>query len=75
MAAFQFYLQSGKQGEVAGGQVRQVWWVGEDSHVAFGNKFPGENRSVRECVVMMQQPVLLPPKFGAKFSHIFKQWN
>jgi hypothetical protein len=37
MAAFQFYLQSGKE--------RKVWWVGDDSHVVFGKKkkFPGEN--------------------------------
>jgi hypothetical protein len=34
MAAFQFYLQSGKQ--------RKVGWVGDDSHVAFGQKVPGE---------------------------------
>jgi hypothetical protein len=26
---------------------------------------------VRRCVVVMQQPVLLSPKFGAKSSHIF----
>jgi hypothetical protein len=36
MVAFQFYLQSGKQ--------RKVGWVGDDSHVVFGKKFPGENR-------------------------------
>jgi hypothetical protein len=45
MAAFQFYLQSGKQ--------RKVGWVGEDSHVGFGQKIPGEKGSE------MQKPVLL----------------
>jgi hypothetical protein len=39
MAGFQFYLQSGKQ--------RKVEWVGEDSHVVSGKKFPGEKGSVR----------------------------
>jgi hypothetical protein len=34
MAAFQFYLQSGKQ--------RKAGWVGDDSHVVFGQKFPCE---------------------------------
>jgi hypothetical protein len=29
--------------------------------------------SVRRCVVVMQLPVLLSPKFGAKSSHIFMQ--
>jgi hypothetical protein len=36
MAAFQFYLQSGKQ--------RNVGWVGYVSHVVFGQKFPGDKR-------------------------------
>jgi hypothetical protein len=40
-----------------------------NSHVNFGQKFPGE----KESVVAMQQPVLLTPKFGAKSSHIFMQ--
>jgi hypothetical protein len=39
----------------------------------FGQKFPGEKGSVRWCVVMMQQPVLLSPNFGAKSLHIFMQ--
>jgi hypothetical protein len=65
MAAFQLYLQSGKQ--------RKVGWVGDHSHVVFGQKFPGEKRSVRWCVVVMQQPVHLLPKFGANSLHIFMQ--
>jgi hypothetical protein len=33
-------------------------------------KFPVEKGGVRRCVVMMQQPVLLSPEFGAKcFAH------
>jgi hypothetical protein len=38
MAAFQFYLHSGKQ--------RKVGWVGDNSHVVFGQKFPGVEGSV-----------------------------
>jgi hypothetical protein len=34
-------------------------------------KFRGEEGSVRLSVAMMQQPVLLEPKFEAKSSHIF----
>jgi hypothetical protein len=37
MASFQFHIQSGKQ--------RKVRWVGNDSHVVFGNKFRGEGGS------------------------------
>jgi hypothetical protein len=29
-------------------------------------KFPAEKGSVRWCIVVMQQPVLLSPKFGVK---------
>jgi hypothetical protein len=58
MATFQVHLQSGKE--------TKVGWVGIDSHVVFGQKFPGEKGSVRRCVVVMQQPVLLHPKFEAK---------
>jgi hypothetical protein len=59
MAVFQFYFQLGKQ--------RKVESVGDGSYVAFSQKFPGEKRIVRLCVLMMQQPVLL------SLSHIFMQ--
>jgi hypothetical protein len=45
--------------------------VGDDSHDGFGQKFPGEKGNVRQCVVMIEQPVLLSPKFRMKSSHIF----
>jgi hypothetical protein len=63
MAAFQFYLQLGKEKSRVGG----------GSHVVFGKKFPGEKGIVKQCVVVMQQPVILLSKFGAKSSHIFTQ--
>jgi hypothetical protein len=43
---------------------------GDNSLVIFGQEFPGKRGSVRQCIVMMQQPILL---FGAKSSHIFTQ--
>jgi hypothetical protein len=49
---------------------RTVRWVWDDSP-----KFPGEKWSVRRCVVVMQQPVPLSPKFEAKSWHIFTQWQ
>jgi hypothetical protein len=42
------------------GQVMQVGWVGDDSHV-YGKKILGENGSMRRLLVVMQQPVLLSP--------------
>jgi hypothetical protein len=45
----------------------------DDSHAVFSQKFPDEKGSVRQCVVMMQQLVLLSPKFGANSLHIFTQ--
>jgi hypothetical protein len=51
---------------------RKVGQVGDDSHVVFGQKFPGVKGSVRWCVVVMKQPVL-SPKFGMKSSQMFKQ--
>jgi hypothetical protein len=44
---------------------------GGDNHVAFDKKFHAEKGSVGQCIVMMQQPVLLSPKFGTKSSLIF----
>jgi hypothetical protein len=43
----------------------------------FWSKIPSERGSVREYVVVMQQPVLLSPKFGTKSLHIFTRltWN
>jgi hypothetical protein len=43
MAAFQFYLQSGKQ--------IKVGWVGDDGLIVLGQKFPGEKGSVRPCLL------------------------
>jgi hypothetical protein len=40
---------------------------------AGGQKFPGEKGSLIQCIVVMQQPILLLPKFGVKSSHIFIQ--
>jgi hypothetical protein len=36
-------------------------------------KFSAERGSVRRCIAMIQQPVLLSPKFGAKSSHSLTQ--
>jgi hypothetical protein len=68
MAAFQFYLQSEKQRKV-------VWGPSQASRLGGERqlKFTGENGSVKRCVVLMQQKVLLFPKFGVKSSHIFMQ--
>jgi hypothetical protein len=43
--------------------------VGDEGHVVLGQKFACEKGSVRRCIVMIQQPVLLSPKFGAVFTH------
>jgi hypothetical protein len=51
---------------------RKVGWMEDDSHVVFGQKFPGEKGSVRLCISMMQQSVVLSPEFWDRvFSHIF----
>jgi hypothetical protein len=52
-------FQAGKKRKVLGSQVIRVGWL--------------EKESVRRCIVVMQQPVLLWPKFWAKSSHIFTQ--
>jgi hypothetical protein len=55
MAVFHSYLQSGKQ--------RKVGWMGDNSNVMFGQKFPGEKVNVKWSVGMMQEPVLFVAKF------------
>jgi hypothetical protein len=46
--------------------------MGDDSHVVFSKKIPDKKGSMRKCVVM-QQPVLLSPKFGEQFLAFFMQ--
>jgi hypothetical protein len=65
-----WYLQLGKQIKLTGSQFRQVGWVGDKSHVVFGQEFADKTGSVRQCVVLMYQPVLVSPKLGAKSLHI-----
>jgi hypothetical protein len=48
-------------------------WMGDESHFVYGENFPGETESMRQCVVVTQEPVLLSPELGAKSSHIFTQ--
>jgi hypothetical protein len=68
MAACQSCLQSGKQKSCRG--PNQGSGVGGgDRHIVSVQKFPGENGSVRWCIIIMQQPVVLSPKFMAKSSH------
>jgi hypothetical protein len=44
--------------------------MGDDSHVGFGKKFSGENRSVRRCVDVMHQTCPFVAKVrGAVFAH------
>jgi hypothetical protein len=65
MAAFQSCIQSRKE--------RKVELKGDDRYVVFGKKSQGEEESVRRCVVMMQQSILLSPNFGEKSPQIFMQ--
>jgi hypothetical protein len=49
---------------------RKVVCLGDDSHVFGEKKFIGEKRSVRKCVVEIQQPVNLSSKFrGEVFAY------
>jgi hypothetical protein len=41
----------------------------EGGSCCFGQKQPGEKGSVRQGAVVLQEPLLLSPKFGAKSSH------
>jgi hypothetical protein len=45
--------------------------VGDDSHFVFGQNLLGEDESGRRGVVMVKQPGLFSPKFGATSSHVF----
>jgi hypothetical protein len=45
--------------------------VGDDSLLVFDQKFHGEKGSVTWYTVMMQHPLLLSPKFRAKYSNTF----
>jgi hypothetical protein len=66
MAIIRILLHWGNR-KVARGQVKQVGWMGDDSHVVFGGNFPGE----KLYTVVMPQPFLLSSEFWAKSSHIF----
>jgi hypothetical protein len=47
--------------------------VGNDSDIAFGQKFPGEKGSLRQCVIMVQQPIPLLPELRVKSSQMFTE--
>jgi hypothetical protein len=47
--------------------------MGDDSYFLFRQKLLGEDGNVRLGVVMVKQPDLFSPKFGATSSHVFTQ--
>jgi hypothetical protein len=55
------------------GETEKIGVGGEQQSCCFGKKFHCEKGSVRQCIVVMQKPVLLSSKFGVKSSHIFMQ--
>jgi hypothetical protein len=62
---FSFNFIFGIKEEVTGCKIRGVRWVKDDSHFASHHKLLGEDGSVRRGVVMVKQPGLFSPKFGA----------
>jgi hypothetical protein len=48
-------------------------WVGDDRNYVFFKKYLTENVSVRRGVVMVKQPRVFSPNFGATSSHVFTQ--
>jgi hypothetical protein len=47
--------------------------VGNDKNLVFHQKMLGEDGIVRRGVVMVKQPGLFSPKFGATSSHVYTQ--
>jgi hypothetical protein len=72
MAAFHIYVHSEKQKSLKGPS-QESRLGGDGSHIVSGKKFPVGKGSERRCIVVMQQPVLLSPKFGSKSFHILMQ--
>jgi hypothetical protein len=73
LAFLQLQFHFWKQKKVTGRQIRGVQWVGCESHFVLRQKLLGEDKSVRRGVVMVKQPGLFLPKFGATSSHVFTQ--
>jgi hypothetical protein len=46
---------------------------GDDSHFVFRQKLLGEDGNLRRGVVIVKQPGVSSPKFGATSSQVFKQ--
>jgi hypothetical protein len=69
-ASFQLQFHFWKHEEVTGCRIRGVRWVGDGG---FRQKLLGENGSVRRGVVMVKQPGLFSPNFGATSSYVFTQ--
>jgi hypothetical protein len=44
---------------------------GDGSHVLFGEKLPGQEGSVKRCVVVMQQPVFCRQSLKRSFRTFF----
>jgi hypothetical protein len=47
--------------------------VGDNNHLVFRQKLLGEDGIVRRGVIMVKQPGLSSPKFGATSSHVLTQ--
>jgi hypothetical protein len=61
------FLEIGRRHRVP---IQRSAWVRDNSHLVFHQKLLDEDRSVRR-VVLVKQPDLFSPKFGAMSSHVW----
>ena len=62
-----------EQVEVTGCQIRRTERVVHGSDFVFGQKLTRNERGVRRCIVLMQDPRVLCLQFGSGTSHTFMQ--
>jgi hypothetical protein len=69
MQCLQFHFQFGKQSEITGGLAQRVGRMGNDNCVGVSHKLCGFQGRVGRCVVMMQEPIVVAPKFWFFVTH------
>jgi hypothetical protein len=69
--SFIYIFGNGKKSQFDKSGEYGVW--GNDSHIVFLQKLLGEDGSVRRGVVVVKQPDMFSPKFGATSWHVFTQ--
>ena len=71
--SFHGFLKFWEKKKVTGRQIRWIWRLRHDCGVGFGQKISHQQRWMSRCIIVMQNPRIVFPKFRTFFAYCLSQ--